>query len=227
MLNKEQGLSIDIIQKENKYTVWIVFVTVSMTYVMISWTLQHYVLTKAFYIHNLSNNLTLNQIQYILNLRHKWLWLGYLFIPVSVLIKIGYASIAINIGFILFDIDLGFKPIFQAVLAGESVFIIASLIKLSGYLWWHPVHSAIALSTFAPLTLASLLNLSKIPRWFWYPLQSLSVYDIAYCFIISGYLAYYFKKDFKELLGDVIISYGSALILWMGIVVFLSLQMGL
>ncbi len=205
-------------------TTWIVFTTVSFTYIIISWVLQHYVITDTFYIHNFSGKLSIDRIQTILHFRHKWAWIGYAFVPVSLFIKVGYAATAINIGLVLFNIDLGFRSIFRAALVGQTVFITASLVKLSGYLWWHPVHSVMALIMFYPLTLASVMDLNKVPHWFWYPLETINVYETIYCFVVAGYLAHLFKKNFKELLGDVIISYGSALVLWMGVIVFLSLQ---
>gem|GEM_PF-2782433 len=205
-------------------TTFTVFLTVSFTYIIISWVLQHYVITDTFYIHNFSGKLSVDQIQTILHFRHRWAWIGYVFVPLSLFVKVGYAATAINVGLVLFNVDLGFKSIFRAALVGEAVFILASMVKLSGYLWWHPVHSVMALNMFYPLTLASVMDLNKVPQWFWYPLETINVYETTYCFVVAGYLAHLFKRDFKELLGDVIISYGSAIMLWMGVVVFLSLQ---
>jgi len=109
---EQQGAQDRLAVWQKMGTTWILFITVSFTYVIISWILQHYVITDTFYIHNFSGKLSLDQIQTLLHLRHSWAWIGYAFIPVSLLIKVGYAATAINIELVLFDIDPGLKSIF-------------------------------------------------------------------------------------------------------------------
>ena len=78
---------------------------------------------------------------------------------------------------------------------------------------------------YYPLSYINFLDLEKIQPWLIYPLKTINLFEIAYFFVLVYGLWKLLKNKFSKSLEIVAVSYGSGLVIWLGLVMFLTLNM--
>jgi len=204
---------------------WFVFIVICFIYAILGLITHKYILTDNLYYHSLSERLSYNQIHSILHLQHKFEWLGYAIIPLVILLKEGYAALAITTGFILFGVYTNYRTVFKAALVGEFVFLFEGIYKLIGLLWFVNVKTTTDIAEFSPLSMLEIFNDHKIVPWLIYPLHTLNLFELFYCLIVAWILSIKLKEKYTDTLANVIISYGAGMILLIVTIMFLSLQL--
>lgn len=202
----------------------IIFLVIIIIYIIIGLITQNYIITDQLYFHTLSERLSYNQIHSILHLRHKYAWIGYVAIPIIILIKEGYAALAITIGLILFGVYTNYKTVFKAALIGELVFVFESIYRVIGLIWFVDVKTTKDIALYSPFSVLELFNAHKVVSWLIYPLHTLNLFEVFYCIVVAWILSKSLSENYTEILSDTIISYGAGLILLMVTVMFLSIQ---
>lgn len=203
---------------------WFIFGIIAAIYTFLSFFTDQYILSAELYVRSLSGQLSFQSIESFLNLQENYQWVGYIFMPLLLLLKMCFAAICISIGIAFLGSDFKFKPIFKATLAAEIVFVGAQI--------WYTTNlyvnlSALTLQTLSnyyPLSLLSYFGTEQVVTWLHYPLQTLNLFEIIYVIVISWLLSKKWKPDFVESLSIVFPSYGTGLLLWLALVTFLSLQ---
>lgn len=181
-----------------------------------------------------SVKLTALQIKEIFALQEKWNWLSYTIIPILLLIKTTLISSILYIGtFFYSKVKVTFKQLFNAVVKAEFVFLGVGVLKIIWFYFFQANYTLEDLQYFYPLSALNIVGYKGLDVWFIYPLQVLNLFELAYWFL----LAYYVGKiasptknkeenkypiDFG--LKIVASSYGSALLLWVVVVMFFTLN---
>lgn len=183
------------------------------------------------FINSLSETLTQNQIEEYLSIQKKWKWLSYTIMPIILLIKTSLITSLIYIGTFFYSKNkVTFKQLFNAVIKAEFVFLGVGVLKIIWFYFFQTNYTLEDLQYFYPLSALNIVGYKGLEVWFIYPLQVLNLFELAYWLLLSyfiGKLAFTEKDKGKPMdLGFKIVasSYGSALLLWVVVVMFFTLN---
>ncbi len=181
-----------------------------------------------------SDNFTLEQINYIFDFKKKIEWISYIISPMYLTFKIFIISNIIYIGLFFLNMkNISFKDVFNKILIAEFIFLLVPIFKILWFYFSQTNYTLQDLQYFYPLSALNIIGYQGLDVWFIYPLQTLNLFELAYWFL----LAYYVGKiasptksiDEKKYPIDfglkiVASSYGSALLLWVVVVMFFTLN---
>lgn len=201
------------------------FGVLCLYYVLNTYILSELIITKDLYYQSYSEQVTYEQIDAYVEATEKWKWIGYLVIPLTLLIKISFVAFCLNIGTLLTSIKISFKKLFQIVLIAHSTFAFASFIKGIWLLFFIDVNTLQDAQLFYPLSLLNFFPHDKLEAWFIYPLQTINLFEMAYWLIIAKGLQMVLNRTYFDMFKLVVSSYGVGLLVWMVIVVFLSINL--
>ncbi|OEK09100.1 hypothetical protein A8C32_14550 [Flavivirga aquatica] len=176
-------------------------------------------------VDSLSYQLTEEQIFDFLNLRKQIGWLSLVIIPLMLLLKVSLISAVINIVFVFLDKDIKYKKILNIVLKAEFIFLLAILIKTVWFYVFNQDYDLNDLQYFYPLSVLNIVGYNNIQVWFIYPLQILNLFELSYWFILAYMLGKELEVNTNKSFAIVASSYGVGLVIWVGIVMFFTLNM--
>lgn len=178
-----------------------------------------------------SEKLTTVQIEKVFAFQEKWRWISYALVPLLLLLKISLIASVLYIGtFFYSKVKVTFKQLFDAVIKAEFVFLLVSILKIVWFYFFQTNYTLEDLQYFYPLSALNIVGYKGIDAWFIYPLQVLNLFELAYWLLLAyfiGKLAFTEKDKGKPMdLGFKIVasSYGSALLLWIVVVMFFTLN---
>ena len=213
-------------KKEN-----IIFILVSTFYILNS------IITKALLdidhlvYNSLAEKLTSSQINEILNFQEKWQWVTYALIPIFIIIKTSIIASILYVGVFFFSLSkINFKQLWDAVVKSEFIFIAVGVAKIIWFYFFQTNYTLEDLQYFYPLSALNIVGYQGLEPWFIYPLQVLNLFELVYWLVLAyfiGKLAFTEKDKGKPMdLGLKIVasSYGSALLLWVVVVMFFTLN---
>jgi len=176
---------------------------------------------------SLSEKLTKEQIENYLELQDKWIWIGYLILPIIILLRSAFVSLCLNLGYLFYDItnEIKFKQFFRIAVIGEFVLLTAGCFKLIYFYFIKTDFSLEQLQQFQPLSYTNFLDISKLKPWLVYPLQTINLFEIGYFFVLVYGLHKLLQNKYMKSFEIVAVSYGTGLIIWMGLIMFLILNM--
>ena len=179
----------------------------------------------------LSEKLNTKQIEIFFNFQKKWQWFSYLLIPLVLLIKTALISSVLYIGtFFYSKTKVTFKNLWEVVIKAEFVFLGVGVLKIIWFYFFQTNYTLEDLQYFYPLSALNIVGYKGLDAWFIYPLQVLNLFELAYWLLLAyfiGKLAFTEKDKGKPMdLGFKIVasSYGSALLLWVVVVMFFTLN---
>ena len=88
-------------------------------------------------INSLLEKLTQEQVLESLKLQQKFQWIGFMFIPVMLFLKIIVIAFIIDSGCFFFDKDIKYRKIFNIVVKAEFIFLLVIVFKT---LWFYVFH---------------------------------------------------------------------------------------
>jgi hypothetical protein len=121
----------------------------------------------------------------------------------------------------------------NVVLKAEFIFILVALVKIFWFLFFQTTYTLQDIQSFYPLSALNILGYKGLDAWYIYPLQTLNLFELAYWLLLSYYIGKMaspiknseqnkYPIDFG--LKIVASSYGTALLLWVCIVMFFTLN---
>lgn len=178
-----------------------------------------------------SEKLTTAQIEKIFALQEKWQWISYTTVPILLLIKVTVIASILYVGtFFYSKTKITFKQLFSVVVKAELVFLGVGVLKIVWFYFFQTNYTLEDLQYFYPLSALNIVGYNGLEAWFIYPFQVLNLFELAYWLILAyfiGKLAFTTKDKGKPMdLGLKIVasSYGSALLLWVVVVMFFTLN---
>ena len=170
-------------------------------------------------------------IELMLKLSRKYQWLSYALLPVIILIRIFYTSIFLFIGIFFTELKVEFSKLFKIALLADFVYVLAGLTKLIILIFFKEVETLQDLQ-FQPLSAMELFNAKSIDPLFVYPLSLLNVFELGYFLVLAWLLVGVINEAneertlrFGQSLKLVTASYGSGLLLWVLVVMFITLNL--
>jgi hypothetical protein len=204
---------------------WLIFLSLTLMSCIMAYFTTNYIITIDVYHTSFSDTLTSDRIAELLNNNKKWVWISYLVIPIFLLIKFFLVSITLIIGSVFFDYKLSFKRAFLIVMWAESIFIIMAFIKLL-FLWFNRNSLSLEyLNFFTPLSVINFFNVGDLEKWYIYPLQTINVFEIIYCFFLAHLLKIEIQKEFWKSFEYILFTYVAGLLIWVVFITFLTLNL--
>ena len=80
------------------------------------------------------------------------------------------------------------------------------------------------IDNFASLSILNAIGYKNIDFWFYYPLQTLNFFELAYCFLLVYFLSKITKISKKDSFKITVFGYIPALILWVTLSMFITLN---
>lgn len=196
--------------------------------------LKHILKFEVLIYNSLSEHLTSRQIENFFEMQNQWKWVGYVFMPVFILLKTILVASVLYIGtFFYSKVKVTFKQLWDVVVKAEFLFLLVGVCKIIWFYFFQTTYTLEDLQYFYPLSALNIIGYKGLEPWFIYPLQTLNVFEVAYWFILAYYISRLasptknvsdYKPDLDFGLKIVIASYGSALLLWVVVVMFFTLN---
>lgn len=203
---------------------WGMYLVTCLLYILILLVQESFILTDAVYFNSLGEQLTTERIAQWLETQHRWAWISYAMIPVSVALQVLLITICLNIGSVLLDYPVSFRTLFGTVVKAVSVFAVGKGVYVSILLTME-VHTLDDLFKADMFSLLGWIGKENVPFWLTYPLSVLNVFELAFFLLLAGGLALLIKRPFREMLNFVAGTYGIGLIIWILFIVFLQLNL--
>ena len=200
------------------------FALLVLIYVLLGIITSDYIITEAHYYRTFSEQLSTGTIQNMLSIREKWSWIGYIFTPFMIALKLALVAMVLKIGAVLSNIKLSYKEFFKAATLAETVFVLAMLVK-TGWLYFNASDADLQyIQYFYPLSAINLVDYHAIAPWSIYAIQILNVFELLYWFVLAFLLYPLLNKSYGQAFEFVMSTYGLGLLFWVVLVVFLSLN---
>lgn len=187
--------------------------------------LSNYILiSESLYFNTFAEQLTYEQIELLIDHSKKWVWVSYAILPVLTFTKLTLVASCLSIGLYFFTNRFSFKSAFAIALEAEFIFLIPVLIKILWFAIIQTDYSLQDLQFFYPLSSLHFFDYTAIQPWLIYPLQLFNVFEILYWYVLAKGISQLIERDFTKSFEVVLTSYGTALILWVAVVMFISVS---
>ncbi len=210
--------------KIHNYASGLYFFVITIISILISFSLNYLFLFDSIYFQSFGEKLATDRITKIIEQSHKWQWLGYLFIPIVVLLRVSFTTICLYTGFFLANFKVRFKDLFKVALLADFVFVLAGIVKLVILIFFKEV-STLNDIQFQPLSIIEVFDRTKVDAMLLYPLSLISVFELLYWLVLAWLLTGLVEKPFGNSLKTVATSYGTGLALWVLFVMFLTVNL--
>jgi hypothetical protein len=205
------------------------FLITTTCYLAIFWLSKSVLINDIVFYNSFSEQLTYERSMKLFAEIKRLSWMNYVFIPIMLLIKFTMISIVLYIGVFFCDLHdkISFGKIFRIVIACEIVFVFAGFIKFLWFYLFAGNYDLNDINFFYPLSLINLFKISEVNKFWIFPLQSVNVFQVLY--ILS--LSYGLNKtgEIVKTQSDkvVIYSYMPALLFWVVLIMFISIDSSL
>lgn len=173
---------------------------------------------------SLSEQLTSQQVENFLGFQKKWQWVGYIFIPVFLLIKTSIIATIVYIGLFFFNKNFNFKSLWNITLKAEFVFLLVPGFKMIWFYFFQPNYKLQDIQNFYPLSALNIVGYKDLETWFVYPFQTLNLFELAYIIYLGYQIGQLTKTNTDRGLKLVAYSYVPALLLWVVTIMFFTLN---
>jgi hypothetical protein len=192
----------------------------AFTFLLIYLT-DHYVLTVGFYQ---SNGDALSGIpeqdSNVYDALQKWVYFSS---AAYLLLKLGLITLIIHTALYLQNEDVQFISIFKIVTLAEFIFLIPAALKLLSFNYTFEHATLLDWHRYYVLSALSLFN--DVPADWYYALQSLNLFEVAYWFLLALGISRITNLSFDNALKTIVLSYVPALLIWVVSVTFCTLLM--
>ena len=154
-------------------------------------------------------------------------WISYVFSPLILFIKFSLVSLVLYIGIIFkniqYKVPLG--SVFKIVTASDVVFLYSGLSKFIWFYFFAGNYNLNDIGFFYPLSLINIFKAAEVEKIWIYPMQTVNVYHLVYLVLLSYGLNNVCKIAKNDSDKIVLQSYLPALILWITLIMFLTIDL--
>ena len=205
------------------------FVGIVLANLVIIWLSKFILINEIVFYNTYSEQLTYDRSLKLFEQLKSLSWISYVLTPIILLIKFTLVSFVLYIGIVFFNkqdkVSLG--SVFKIVIASEIVFVFAALVK---FLWFYVFAGNYDLNDigfFYPLSLINIFKSEELARFWIYPLQTVNMFHLIYLLLLSYGLINLCKIEKPDSDKIVLLSYIPALVLWVALLMFLTIDASL
>lgn len=191
---------------------------------LFSFSMNFLFISDGIYYQSFGEKLATDRIAKIIEQSQKWQWIGYVFIPIVVFIRVGFTATCLYSGLFVVELKVRFRDLFKVALLADFVFVAAGVAKLVILIFFKEV-SMLEDLQFQPLSLMQLFDKGSVDALLVYPLSLLNAFEALYWLILAWLLTGMLEKPMGSALKTVAFSYGTGLLLWVLFVMFLTVNL--
>jgi hypothetical protein len=191
---------------------------------LLTYLAQSFFVSEELFYQSLGEQVAVERMEQLWAESQKWAWVGYVILPILYLVKFTLVSFCIVTGTLLANVKISFKRVFQVVLVAEVIFFLPVLLRLGWFALVQTDYQLAEMQYFTPLSLANLFDVSKLEIWWVYPFQVANLFEVAYWLLLAYGLHLHTQREYESMLRLVLSSYGSGLLLWVVLVMFLNVN---
>lgn len=206
------------------------FIIIVLLATLISFIIEYLFMNDLLFYQSYGEQLAIERIEKMLVFSQKWQWLRYAIVPLIILLRVFYTTIFLYIGIFFTELKIQFGKLFKVALFADFVYVLSSLAKLVILIFFKEVSTLEDLQ-FTPFSVMEFLDSSSIDPFFIYPLSLLNIFELGYFLVLSWLLMEVVKGEnqeesfhFGQSLKLVMAFYGSGLLLWVLLVMFITLN---
>ena len=203
---------------------WRIFIVNICITVLLAYSINSLFLSEGLFFQSFTEKFAVDRIEKLFEMSQKWRWVGYVFIPIVILIRTGFTSICLYIGCFLANSQVRFQELFKVAMLADFVFLLAGIAKLVILIFFKNVSKLDDLQ-FQPMSLMELFHRNSVDTLFVYPFSLISVFELVYWLVLAWLLSGLLEKPFGNSLKRVASSYGTGLLLWVLFVMFLTVNL--
>lgn len=212
---------IERLLKQNGWKYYLLVVGISA---LMAFSFNYLFISDGIYYQSFGEKLATDRIAKMIEQSQKWQWLGYVFIPIVVLIRVGFTATCLYTGLFVAELKVRFRDLFKVALLADFVFGLALLLKLVLLIFFREVNTLTDLQ-FQPLSLMELFDKGSVDVLLVYPLSLISVFELLYWLALAWLLTEVIEKPLSSSLKTVASSYGTGLLLWGLFVMFITVNL--
>lgn len=205
------------------------FAVIVLTNIIVIWLSKTVLIDEIVFYNTYSEQLTLERSLQLFEKIKEISWISYVFIPVMLAVKFVLVSIVLYTGAFLYNLHfkITFSTIFRIVIASDLIFIFAGLIKFLWFYFSSDGYNLNDIGFFYPLSLINLFKITEVSKVWIYPLQVVNIFQFIYIIALSFGLRKIGNLKDSDADKIVLSSYLPALVLWIALVMFISIDTGL
>lgn len=214
----------------DKRFLFLLLITVLSSFIFLS---DYLLISDNLYFNTFADQITYEQIENIINQGKKWAWVNYAILPFLTLIKLTLVASCLSIGLYFLTNRFSFKSAFGVALEVEFIFLLPALLKIVWFAIFQTDYSLQDLQFFYPLSALNFFDYTALEPWLIYPLQLLNVFELLYWLLLAEGLSklnlstkdeLHYEMSFSQSFGIVAASYGTGLLLWVAVVMFITIS---
>ncbi len=209
------------------YQGFLIFIALCCIYGLLNFVADKHIYTDEYYYNLLGEKLNFERIEKIINNKKENIWFGYILIPIIYIIKFTLIAGILSIGLFFILNRFEFKKAFYLAIIAEYIFLIPALLKLLWFLVIQTDYQEVDLQSFYPLSSLNFFDYQSLDKWLLYPLKLLNLFEVTYWFVLAYGIAKIIKQDLASGMKVVLASYGAGLVLWVALVMFLTVNLGI
>ncbi|WP_162817856.1 hypothetical protein U0035_20755 [Niabella yanshanensis] len=201
---------------------WLFFVVLSGFLILETYTINNVFFSKTILYNSFADQISIERILNIYEDQEKKQLVVLILLPVFLLIKILYNAFAITVYSSLngrFDI----RGNINVCLKAEIIFCVMLLVKMVAFSFFIEVNNLNDFSSI-PGALSGFWGTKDIEVWAMYPLQTINIWEVLFCYIGTLLYANQFNVSKTVAFKRFCIPYLIGLLIWMLVIVFLTLQ---
>ncbi len=207
--------------KKNELLLFIIAVNL-----MLVWLSKTVLINETVFFNTYSEQMTYERSMELFKKIRELSWISYLVTPLILIIKFSVLSLVVYIGFFIsgFHKEVTLGMIFTIVVASEIVIVLASLTKFLWFAFFAGNYTLDEMNFFYPLSLINLFRQPEVAKYWIYPLQSVNLFQVAYILLLAIGLEKVssVKREKADII--VLVTYGSAFILWIAFIMFITID---
>ena len=204
---------------------WILFIFIIVTSALLTLAGQYLLLYDELYFNALSEQMTFEQIETLIDQNHQWSWLSYIILSVLNFLKFTFVASCLSLGYYFGNNSWTYKPFFRVAIQAELVLLLPSVIKLLWFLFIQTDYNLNDLQVFYPLSILSLIGADSVASYLLYPLQLANLFELAYWLVLAYGVSQIINFSIARAFGLVASSYGSGLLIWVVFIMFLTVSL--
>jgi hypothetical protein len=174
---------------------------------------------------SLAEKLSSKQIENFFETQHKWQWVSYVFVPIYILIKTSIIASILYIGTFFFSKkEVIYQSLWSIAIKSEFVFLLVPICKVIWFYFFQPNYTIEDIQYFYPLSALNIVGYKGLEAWYIYPFQTINLFELAYWLILAYFLGKATETNMDKGLKIVTYSYGTALLMWMVVIMFFILN---
>lgn len=205
---------------------WKLFLGIVSMNLLVILLSQLTLINETVFFNTYSEQLTYERSMELFQKMQSYSWVSYVLAPVLLVIKFSAISILLYIGVFFSDLhkDVTLRKIFKVVIACETVFIAASMIKLLWFVFFAGNYTLEDVSFFYPLSVINLFKRPEVATYWVYPLQTVNLFQFLYVLLLAFGLSNAGSVNKKAVEKVVLATYVPGIAVWVTVILFLTID---